>query len=360
MSKFFVFFLSFFSFEVFATCFEHTVQHPDDEKTINLSDVFHSGNTEYSVNGYINYNGIIKCELNSILFPPRSTYDFSYDNVLEKSRGITIGFKNDKYIFDVWIEGLKEKATLQGATTHNGEELNASYTLKFSLRENSIKGERHFTAGAGSTVNIKPAIIISDTSNTVWLVWLGEQAAKILKFIFSGQWPSSDRDMLKVNLVLIYDPLPTTCQLANDGLNVKLPNVNRYQLNEDRPGYTPFRLNVKCNNIVGGGTTNRPIKMFLSSNNLLATDSSVLIDPSANSAKGVGLRVVQASSPQPVRFSPSNINPENATLLVNYATNSPVEENFNIDMGVYYYPYQPTAITAGKINTSATLNIIYD
>lgn len=100
--------------------------------------------------------------------------------------------------------------------------------------------------------------------------------------------------------------------------------------------------------------------MFLSSNNLLSSDNTVLIDKSAEAAKGIGIRLVKTASPNnPVTLSLSSVTPGAATSLFHVGTGNALDAQFSIGMAAYYYPYSPTAMSSGGINTSATLNIIY-
>lgn len=79
-------------------------------------------------------------------------------------------------------------------------------------------------------------------------------------------------------------------------------------LNNNQPGYTPFSLNISCQNMQQEGIADRAVEMFLSSNNLLASDASVLTNANAGGAQGVGLRLVKRDMPSsPVVLSPSNV-----------------------------------------------------
>ncbi|MGN2495946.1 hypothetical protein [Serratia sp. Nf2] len=76
-------------------------------------------------------------------------------------------------------------------------------------------------------------------------------------------------------------------------------------LSNNQPGYTPFSLNISCQNMQQEGSADRAISLF------------------------------------------------------HVAAGGSLNSHFIIGMGAYYYPYQRDGVTQGEINTSATLNIIY-
>ncbi|MEL5473620.1 MULTISPECIES: hypothetical protein [Serratia] len=92
----------------------------------------------------------------------------------------------------------------------------------------------------------------------------------------------------------------------NAGLTVRLPKMGVAQVvNDNQHGYTPFSLNISCQNMQQEGIADR------------------------------------------------------ATSLFHVAVGGSLNSHFIIGMGAYYYPYQRDGVTQGEINTSATLNIIY-
>ena len=162
-------------------------------------------------------------------------------------------------------------------------------------------------------------------------------------------------------MTIKYAPKLTTCSFDNAGLTVHLPTLGIPQLSASaQPGLTPFTLNMSCQNLGTNGTSDRAIEMFLSSTQLLSTDSSVLVDTSSGAAQGVGLRLIQRNNPQqPVIFSTSTTSRGNATLLFNVAAGGALSKTFTLPMAASYYVWAPAKVSQGKLNTTATLNIIY-
>lgn len=208
-------------------------------------------------------------------------------------------------------------------------------------------------------------LFVSDMSGlSIWeiITWPINQVIKIAQWLFSGfKWPYDNRDMFGQPMIIKYAPKLTTCSFDNAGLTVALPTLGIPQLSaSSQPGLTPFSLNMNCQNVGVNGNSDRAIEMFLSSTQLLSTDSSVLIDSSSSAAQGVGLRLIKRDAPQtPVTFSTSTTSRGNATMIFSVAAGAALDEHFTLPMAAYYYVWAPAQVSQGKINTSATLNIIY-
>ena len=87
---------------------------------------------------------------------------------------------------------------------------------------------------------------------------------------------------------------------------------------------------------------------------------SFKVDTSSGAAQGVGLRLIQRNNPQqPVVFSTSTTSRGNATLLFNVAAGGALSKTFTLPMAASYYVWAPAKVSQGKLNTTATLNIIY-
>ena len=163
-------------------------------------------------------------------------------------------------------------------------------------------------------------------------------------------------------MTIKYAPKSTTCSFSNAGLTVKLPTMGLQQVTrgQTQPGLTPFMLNFSCEGISTSGHADRAIEMFLSSNNLLPGDSTVLVDNNSSAAQGIGLRLIKRDAPQlPVMMSPSTTVRGSATRLFSVPAGGALKDNFTIPMGAYYYAWNPINATQGTLNTSAMLNIIY-
>ena len=245
--------------------------------------------------------------------------------------------------------------TLTASGSHTASELNTPFTVRFTLVNQSG------TTLTGDTANMSDVLFVSDMSGlSFWeiITWPINQVIKIAQWLFSGfKWPYDNRDMFGQPMIIKYAPKLTTCSFDNAGLTVALPTLGIPQLSaSSQPGLTPFSLNMSCQNVGVNGNSDRAIEMFLSSTQLLSTDSSVLIDSSSS----VGLRLIKRDAPQtPVTFSTSTTSRGNATMIFSVAAGAALDEHFTLPMAAYYYVWAPAQVSQGKINTSATLNIIY-
>ncbi|NMX63118.1 fimbrial protein [Pseudomonas sp. WS 5079] len=269
-----------------------------------------------------------------------------------------VGFEGGKYWVRVSIANTIPNKYLSHGS-HTSAELNVPVTLRFTLMDGGTDAP-----STGNTATIQDVVIARDNSDwswwetaTAWATYL----RKLGTFIITWRWPHDYRDMFTQDLEIKYTPKMSTCMFNNAGLMVNLPKTGVAQLTKSpQPGYTPFTLNFSCNNLLANGSTDRSIDMFLSSNNLLPSDNSVLMDSTPGSAKGVGIKVAKRDNPNaPVVFSTSTLNRGSATSIFSAAAGAVVNSNFSVGMGAYYFPYSPAELTSGEIRATATLNIVY-
>lgn len=321
---------------------------------IDLSDKLSANSPEWTGQVHSQFNGTFNCSgKNSKLgyFSPIAD---------TASNTLVVGFGDGKHWIKIQTSAPeKGEIILAEKGQHSATELNIGYTVKATLVKksgNTTAKDRYY---------IDNSMMVSDwTGMSLWeiITWPIKQAGKFLSWLTGNGWPVDQRDMYMQPLDIIYTPKATTCQFENAGLAVQLPRLGIAQLaGQTRPGYTPFTLNMRCENRLENGTSDRGIEMFLSSNNLLASDNSVMIDTSAGSAKGVGIRLAQQDTPStPVIMSTSTTHKGNATSLFKTNAGDTLDAQFTMTMGAYYFPYNLSAAGKGKINTNATLNIIYE
>ncbi|AVR04991.1 fimbrial protein [Pluralibacter gergoviae] len=343
--------LALFSGYCHATCHGNSVSYAPPI-TLDLSDKLTPATPEWTTSLSTQYSGSFSCTTGSSKFGYTKILntDDSYETIL--------GFNNGSYNIRAEITNDIPNVTLKGYS-HSASELNTPMTIRFTLVNKSG------TAVAGDTANLADVLFVTDLSGMSLLEIIGwplKQLLKILQWLFSGfNWPYDVRDMFGQPMNIRYAPKLTTCAFTNPGMSVVLPTLGLNQvLGQQQPGYTPFTLNLRCDNRQSNATANRAIEVFLSSNTLLSGDATVLTDASPQAAKGLGLRLVTRDNPQkPVTLSSSGTVRGNATALFSVAAGAPLAASFSIPMGVYYYTWDPHALTQGTINTTATLNIIY-
>lgn len=337
-----------------ATCYGSGIQF-GVPINVDLSNLLSAETPQVTLTFTTQYSGSFSCTT--------SSSEFSYTPMLstDSSKASIIGFSNGKYKIRAEILATPADRDLSGRGTHSASELNTAFQVRFSLVNQTASATY-----AGTTASIQDVLFVTDKSGMSILeiaLWIPAQLVKIAAWVLSGfqNWTYDERDMYGQPMFITYAPGETTCGFDNAGLTVALPSVSKAQLSASaQPGLTPFTLNLTCENIATDGTTTRTVEMYLSSNNTLPADNSVLVDSDASAAQGVGLRVVRVSDASvPVTFSASETSRGTATSLYSRTSGAAIEATFSIPMAVYYYPYSPGSVTAGKINTSATLNILY-
>ena len=341
-----------FSSFSYATCYNNNI-HYAPPINVDLSDKLSPATPVWITTIPTQYAGSFNC----------TTYEstFGYIKILSTSShdATVLSFNEGKYNIRAEITNNIPNLTIKKWGSYSAAQLNTSMTIKFSLV--SQKGEKI----QGNTANLRDILIVTDLSGLSFfeiLLWLPKQILKIAYWLLNGfQWPYDQRDMYSQPMNITYSPKMTTCLFQNAGLVVSLPTLGRNQvLNDTRAGYTPFNLNMRCENLGNKNTSERDIDIFLSSNNLLSTDHTVLIDKSTNAAQGVGLRLVKTNdSQQPVVISTNTNNRGTATSLFYVKAGGQLEPNFIIPMAAYYYAWSPKQLTQGTIKTTAILNVVY-
>lgn len=315
--------------------------------TIDLSDKLSPATPTWTGSFTTQYSGSFNCTTGNS--------EFSYTPILstDSKYATILGFSNNKYMVRAEITNPPANKTLSASGSHTASELNTPFTVRFTLVNQSG------TTLTGDTANMSDVLFVSDMSGlSIWeiITWPINQVIKIAQWLFSGfKWPYDNRDMFGQPMIIKYAPKLTTCSFDNAGLTVALPTLGIPQLSaSSQPGLTPFSLNMSCQNVGVNGNSDRSIEMFLSSTQLLSTDSS------SSAAQGVGLRLIKRDAPQtPVTFSTSTTSRGNATMIFSVAAGAALDEHFTLPMAAYYYVWAPAQVSQGKINTSATLNIIY-
>ncbi|WP_368542716.1 fimbrial protein [Enterobacter soli] len=336
----------------YATCSGGSISY-GPPINIDLSDKLTPATPTWTGSFTTQYSGSFNCSTGNS--------EFSYTPILstDSNYATVLGFSNNKYMVRAEITSTQPNKTLAAGGSHTASELNTPFTVRFTLVNQSG------TTLTGDTANMSDVLFVSDMSGmSLWeiITWPINQLVKIVQWLFNGfKWPYDNRDMFGQPMTIKYAPKLTTCSFDNAGLTVALPTLGIPQLSASaQPGLTPFTLNMSCQNLSASGNSDRAIEMFLSSSQLLSTDSTVLVDTSSGAAQGVGLRVIQRNNPQqPVVFSTSTASRGNATLLFSVAAGGALNKTFTLPMAASYYVWAPAKVSQGKLNTSATLNIIY-
>lgn len=303
------------------------------------------------------FPGTFKCTTRGLLFP--NTVGLA--SPFADNRVGTIGFNGGKQFVSITLTALeKDNVTNIDAGTHPASLLDTNFTLKFTLL--TSKPSSNYTEVSGSTAIVNPVILASDASSVGLIQWLLNIAIKLVQFLLTWQWPVDQNDIFLQPMQITYNPVMTTCNFSNAGLIVSLPLISvKDAKTVDKAGYTPFTLNFTCQDFLSGSKTSRNIKMFLSSQNLLSTDKTVLTNTTTQGVSGIGFRLVKSDNiTSPITFSDNIITQGSATSIFSVNQGNTLSSAFSINMGAYYYPYNANSVTQGKITSTATLVMSYD
>ncbi|MCW2255340.1 type 1 fimbria pilin [Providencia alcalifaciens] len=343
------------SYDVFADCRPtSTVTAPPI--IFNLSTDLNNISTRVTKVSRSQFPGDFTCNTR-VLAPPNSVGIASPF----RSGTATIGFNGGKQFVSISVVNLeKDRVTNIPAGLHPASHLDTNFTIQFALLNN--RPSSNYTEIQGDTTTISPVVLASDTTSMGILAWLLNIVTKLLTFLLTLQWPIDANDIFLQPIQITYNPVMTTCNFSNSGLIVSLPLVSLNDVKTtSQPGYTPFTLNFTCSDLIGGTQASRDISMFLQSNNLLATDNTVLKNILTQGATGVGFRVVKASNINSPLILSNSISAQNgATNIFSIIRGSPLSPAFSINMGAYYYPYDINRVTQGNMSSTATLVLSYN
>ncbi|XOY31258.1 fimbrial protein [Proteus cibi] len=334
---------------------ENTITAPNIN--FDLSADLNATSTTVTKSSRTTFPGTFKCNARGILFPNTVGIASPFND----GRTGTIGFNGGKQFVSITLTALeKDNVTNIPAGIHPASDLDTNFTLKFTLL--SSKPSTNYTEVSGSSVVVNPVVLASDASSVGLVQWLLNIVIKLVQFLLTWQWPVDQNDIFLQPMLITYNPVMTTCNFSNAGLVVSLPSVSVNDAKTaDKAGYTPFTLNFTCQDFLSGSKASRNIKMFLSSQNLLATDKTVLTNTTTQGANGVGFRLVKSDNTASPLILSDNINTQgSATSIFSINQGGSISSAFAINMGAYYYPYNINSVTQGKITSSATLVMSYD
>ena len=334
---------------------ENTITAPNIN--FDLSADLNATSTTVTKSSRTTFPGTFKCNARGILFPNTVGIASPFND----GRTGTIGFNGGKQFVSITLTALeKDNVTNIPAGIHPASDLDTNFTLKFTLL--SSKPSTNYTEVSGSSVVVNPVVLASDASSVGLVQWLLNIVIKLVQFLLTWQWPVDQNDIFLQPMLITYNPVMTTCNFSNAGLVVSLPSVSVNDTKTaDKAGYTPFTLNFTCQDFLSGSKASRNIKMFLSSQNLLATDKTVLTNTTTQGANGVGFRLVKSDNTASPLILSDNINTQgSATSIFSVNQGGSISSAFAINMGAYYYPYNINSVTQGKITSSATLVMSYD
>lgn len=344
----YIFSFLFLSFYGHATCYDISPSRTS-APVVNITIPEFNGQESVSTTFTTQFNGTYNCRKAGWL---TSGSEFSYINLFGSNRPVVIGFYDGKYLIKVDVDHDSRSRYKQSDGKHNAAELNRQFPITFTrLKSSAIK-----SVIPGGSIHFEDSIIVSDVSGIGPVVWIASTIKKILQWIFNGfKWPYDERDMFSQPLEIKLNPRKTTCAFKSP-TTVNLPTIGLDELSGlKRPGYTQFTIGLICQGTMNN-KSDRPLKVFLSSNKLLPSNNSVLTDKNID---GVGISLTSSGSSDAIHMSDSPMNIGSATVILDIQEGGKLSPITELQLGAYYVPTNNKP-KAGVINTDAVINVLYD
>ncbi|MGR2858991.1 fimbrial protein [Erwinia rhapontici] len=242
--------------------------------------------------------------------------------------------------------------------TNNGSAIDSTFTVNLKLLANIPTKNVMVINGDIATIN--PIVLAQDSTGLTFLQNIARMLSDFAYFIFHWSWPKHNYDIYYKALQIRFVKRVTTCSFDDDNKTVVLNNIDIASLASGAMnGKKAFTLNFSCDGMKNG-IAGRNLRAFMSSNNLLASDSTTLTSPVTGGAKGVGIRVAKASDNIPLTFSSSETTQGNATTLFSYTASQALPSQLSLPMNAWYYVYNKQMLSSGSVRTTAVVNFVYD
>lgn len=242
--------------------------------------------------------------------------------------------------------------------TNNGSDIDATFTVNLKLLANIPS--KNVMVVNGDTATINPLVLAQDSTGLTVIQNIARMVSDFAYFIFHWSWPKHNYDIYYKALQIKFVKRVATCSFDDDNKTVVLNSIDIASLASGAMnGKKAFTLNFSCNGMKNG-MAGHNLQAFMSSNTLLASDSTTLISPDTGSAKGVGIRVAKASDNIPITFSSSETTQGNATTLFSYTASQVLPSQLSLPMNAWYYVYNKQALSSGPVRTTAMVNFVYD
>lgn len=311
-----------------------TVSYLTGNQTVDLSSAFTLSTTkQITVN--TNWSGSVSCPLANVVMWYRQPY----------TTPVYLHYTDSTTASGYWIKltitATPKQVSLKntGATTFNASSYPATLTITAELVDAPVGTVDTLTSATGS---ITTAVSLA-TSNSDVTESDARTAALTNQFGFAI-W------MYLQKITFTFKPQATTCSAADKNVS-----LNKVSLSDLRSGTTDgssaFTLDLSCNSGLFNTTTN-PVKVWLSSNDIVDGESKVIRN-SGSTAPGIGV-ALQTSDQQPVVFAGKS-GVEGTTLLSMKKGDKFANYNFNIPLTAHYRIYDSKTAGAGSVSATATV-----
>lgn len=272
-----------------------------------------------------------------------------------------------------WIKVTSEitgntKVTVSGIVGIHSINYQTQYTLRAELLSSPPVGVSTYTkTTTNGALSVVPAVMSGTGSGSdaplfssktyayrAWNNMMSETARK--------SW-DTDYFLAYEKMTIQFEPKETTCNMTHD-MTVKLPPAPLKELKTyGRKNGADFTIPIKCGNLAGVKTSTRNIKAWLSSNDLISSDSSsqtMVNDETTAGGVGIAIRSrIFMGDFEEVKLS-SSTSMENASQILDIVKDDDIQETQFIFLHAYYKVYDASALSTGTVVATAQIMFGYD
>lgn len=343
----------------------------ESDKSLNLSSAFVNSNiVEYSYT--TNWSGSMTCTYGNIGIGGLAQDHLYYFSAFNGSP-VYLNFKSSDGESNYWIKLTttitgNTKVTVSGIVGIHSLSYQTQYTLRAELLVTPPTGVESYTKTAtNGALSVIPAVMSGTGSGSsspflssktyayrAWSNMMSETARK--------SW-DTDYYLAYEKLTIQFEPKETTCNMTHD-MSVKLPPAPFNVLKKNgKANGADFTIPLKCGNLAGIKTSTRNVQAWLSSNDLVSTDTTYQIMVNdETTAGGVGIAIrsrMFMGDYDEVQLSSSS-NMEHATQILDIVKDDDISNTQYIYLHAYYKVYDASALSTGSVVATAQIMFGYD
>lgn len=343
----------------------------ESDKSLNLSSAFVNSNVvEYSYT--TSWSGSMTCTYGNIGIGGLAQDHLYYFTGFNGSP-VYLNFNSADGESSYWIKltatiSGDTKVTVSGIVGIHSLSYQTQYTLRAELMSAPPVGMESYTKTTTSgALSVIPAVMSGTGSGSsspflssktyayrAWSNMMSETARK--------SW-NTDYFIAYEKLTIQFEPKETTCNMTRD-MSVKLPPAPFSVLKKNgKADGADFTIPLKCGNLAGIKTSTRNVKAWLSSNDLVSSDTNYQIMVNdETTAGGVGIAIrsrMFMGDYDEVQISSSN-NMEHASQILDIAKDDDISNTQYIYLHAYYKVYNASALSTGSVVATAQIMFGYD
>lgn len=344
----------------------------ESDKSLNLSNAFVNSNVvEYTYT--TSWSGSMTCTYGNIGIGGLAQ-DHLYYFTAFNDAPVYLHFNSTDGENSYWIKLTSTitgdtRVTVSGIVGIHSLAYQTQYTLRAELLTVAPTGVGSYTkTTTNGALTVIPAVMSgTGRGSDGWGLWDKRNYAQrawdnMMAETPRKSWSTSDF-LAYEKLTIQFEPKETTCNMTRD-MSVKLPRAGYNDLKKNgKAEGTNFTIPLRCGNLSGVKTSTRNVQAWLSSNDLVETDTTYQIMVNAETtAGGVGIAIrsrMFLGGYEEVQLSSSN-DLEHATKILEIDKGDDISMTQYIYLHAYYKVYDPSKLSTGSVVATAQLMFGYD